>query len=88
MRIPTGARAPTVWRPMPISSPGSPMRLATEAPFNLEATVRVLQRRPSNLIDRWDHARYRRMLRLGDRPVLIEVVNHDTLEAPARDLVR
>jgi hypothetical protein len=48
----------------------------------------VLQRRPSNLIDRWDHARYRRMLRLGDRPVLIEVVNHGTLEAPARDLVR
>lgn len=58
------------------------MRLATEAPFNLEATVRVLQRRPSNLIDSWDHARYRRMVRLGDRPVLIEVVNHGTLEAP------
>lgn len=58
------------------------MRLATESPFNLEPTVRVLQRRPSNLIDRWDHARYRRTLRLGDRPVLIEVVNRGTLDAP------
>jgi hypothetical protein len=58
------------------------MRLGMETPFNLEATVRVLQRRPSNLIDSWDHARYRRTLRLGDRPVLIEVVNHGTLDAP------
>src|SRR5678816_3540319 len=37
-------------------------RLATLAPFHLEATVRVLQRRPGNLVDVWEHDRYLRVL--------------------------
>ncbi|WP_434418064.1 DUF488 domain-containing protein [Nannocystis pusilla] len=36
--------------------------LATRAPFHLEATVRVLQRRPSNRVDVWDEGRYQRVL--------------------------
>jgi 3-methyladenine DNA glycosylase/8-oxoguanine DNA glycosylase len=48
------------------------------APFNLEATVRVLQRRPTNLVDVWDDGRYVRVL---GRSVL-EVTNRGTIEAP------
>jgi DNA-3-methyladenine glycosylase II len=48
------------------------------APFNLEATVRVLQRRPTNLVDVWEDGRYVRVL---GRSVL-EVTNRGTVEAP------
>ncbi|HEY7887941.1 MAG TPA: hypothetical protein VIC29_06905 [Steroidobacteraceae bacterium] len=37
------------------------LRLPMRAPFHLEATVRVLQRRPTNLIDTWDGDNYRRL---------------------------
>ena len=57
-------------------------RLAVAAPFNLEATVRVLQRRPTNLIDVWEHQRYRRTLRIGGRLLLIEVENRGALDSP------
>lgn len=57
-------------------------RLAVRAPFHLEATVRILQRRPANLIDVWEEQRYRRTLRIGGRPRMIEVVNRGTLDAP------
>jgi DNA-3-methyladenine glycosylase II len=57
-------------------------RLPVGAPFHLEATVRVLQRRPTNLIDRWEVQRYRRALRAHGRPLLIEVENSGTIEAP------
>ena len=36
--------------------------LATQAPFHLEATVRVLQRRPANRVDLWEGGRYLRVL--------------------------
>ena len=58
------------------------MRLAAVAPFNLEATVRVLQRRPSNLIDLWEHQRYRRTLRVSGRLLVIEVTNRGTIDSP------
>jgi DNA-3-methyladenine glycosylase II len=48
------------------------------APFNLEATVRVLQRRPTNLVDVWEDGRYVRVI---GRSVL-EVTNRGTVEAP------
>jgi hypothetical protein len=35
----------------------------TKAPLHLEATVRVLQRRPTNLVDVWQHGAYYRALR-------------------------
>lgn len=58
------------------------VRLPVRAPFHLEATVRVLQRRSANLIDRWEGQRYRRAMRVHGRPVLIEVENAATIEAP------
>jgi len=57
-------------------------RLAVAPPFNLEATVRVLQRRPTNLIDVWEHEHYRRTLRVGSRLVLIDVENRGTIDSP------
>lgn len=57
-------------------------RLHVKAPFHLEATVRVLQRRPTNLIDTWDGQRYRRTVRISERLFLIEVSNHGTIDVP------
>jgi len=58
------------------------VRLPVRAPFHLEATVRVLQRRPTNLIDRWEPPRYRRAIRIRARAVLMEVTNLATVDAP------
>src|SRR5581483_11111085 len=57
-------------------------RLRTAAPFHLEATVRVLQRRPENRVDRWEHDRYWRLLEAPDGLVLIEVQNQGTIDKP------
>ena len=57
-------------------------RLVIEAPFHLEATVRVLQRRPANRVDVWVRNRYRRVLTTADGPVLIEVHNRATIADP------
>ena len=57
-------------------------RLATRAPFHLEATVRVLQRRPGNLVDVWEHDRYLRVFQAGDDLVLVEVENRGTIDLP------
>ncbi len=59
-----------------------PHSLATRSPFHLEATVRVLQRRPSNLVDVWDDGRYLRVLPSSSGPVLVEVENRGTLDRP------
>lgn len=58
------------------------MRLGVAAPFHLEATVRVLQRRPANLIDTWEQQRYRRVIRVDGRPLLIEVENRGSIDVP------
>jgi len=57
-------------------------RLVARAPFNLEATVRVLQRRPSNAVDVWDHGRYLRVLALPQGLALLEVEDFGTVDAP------
>jgi 3-methyladenine DNA glycosylase/8-oxoguanine DNA glycosylase len=58
-------------------------RLATRGPFHLEATVRVLQRRPTNLVDVWDHKeRYLRVLATADGLALVEVTNRGTIDEP------
>jgi DNA-3-methyladenine glycosylase II len=57
-------------------------RLDTRAPFHLEATVRVLQRRPGNLVDVWPHDRYVRVFQTGDDLVLVEVENRGTIDDP------
>lgn len=56
--------------------------LATRAPFHLEATVRVLQRRPANAVDRWERGAYERVLTLSRGAVLIEVRSHGTVDNP------
>jgi 3-methyladenine DNA glycosylase/8-oxoguanine DNA glycosylase len=56
--------------------------LAVRAPFHLEATVRVLQRRPSNLVDLWEDDRYLRVLALPEGLVLIEVEGRSSIGEP------
>src|SRR5581483_10040261 len=48
-------------------------RLSTRAPFHLEATVRVLQRRPTNPVDVWEDGRYLRVLPTPQGPAQFEV---------------
>lgn len=57
-------------------------QLSTRAPFHLEATVRVLQRRPGNLVETWKQGRYLRVLRTSDGLVLVEVENRGTIDEP------
>lgn len=56
--------------------------LGSRTPFHLEATVRVLQRRPGNLVDVWEHDRYLRVLQAEDDLVLVEVENRGTIDLP------
>jgi len=64
------------------SEEGAGGRLATGPPFHLEASVRVLQRRPSNRVDVWERGRYLRVLRSEGGPALVEVENRGTIDAP------
>jgi 3-methyladenine DNA glycosylase/8-oxoguanine DNA glycosylase len=56
--------------------------LPTRAPFHLEATVRVLQRRPENRVEVWERGRYLRVLGSADRLALVEVENRGTIDEP------
>jgi DNA-3-methyladenine glycosylase II len=57
--------------------------LATRAPFHLQATVRVLQRRPTNRVDIWEqNGRYLRALATSEGMALVEVTNHGTIDQP------
>jgi DNA-3-methyladenine glycosylase II len=58
------------------------MRLATSGPFHLEASVRILQRRPANPVDVWEFNRYSRVLDTPEGLVLIEVSNRGTVVHP------
>ncbi|HEX5059602.1 MAG TPA: AlkA N-terminal domain-containing protein [Kofleriaceae bacterium] len=58
------------------------LRLATRAPFHLEATVRVLQRRPTNLVERWEQNRYIRVITTRAGLSVVEVENRGTIDAP------
>jgi 3-methyladenine DNA glycosylase/8-oxoguanine DNA glycosylase len=62
------------------SRPAFPLEV--HPPFNLQATVRVLQRRPQNLIDRWIDDHYVRVLRMGTEHVLVATENRGTIDAP------
>jgi DNA-3-methyladenine glycosylase II len=57
-------------------------RLSTQAPFHLEATVRALQRRPTNLVELWDGDRYLRVLGTPKNLTVVEVENRGTIDAP------
>jgi DNA-3-methyladenine glycosylase II len=58
------------------------VKLPVRSPFNLEATVRLLQRRPTNRIDHWEDGRYLRALQTADGLRLAAVSNAGTIDAP------
>lgn len=58
------------------------VRLSVKAPFHLEATVRVLQRRPVNPVDVWCQERYRRVVTTCVGPVLAEVTDCGSVDRP------
>jgi DNA-3-methyladenine glycosylase II len=62
------------------------MKLPVRSPFHLEATVRLLQRRPSNVIDVWDGSGYRRVLPADGKYFVCTVRNVGSIEAPSLKL--
>ncbi len=75
MQIPPSAATP--WPPADAGG-----HLPVAAPFNLEATVRLLQRRTANRVDRWEDGRYLRAFQTVAGPRLVTVVNRGTIDAP------
>jgi DNA-3-methyladenine glycosylase II len=57
--------------------------LPVRAPLHLEATVRALQRRPTNRVDTWEDGRYRRLLVTERGAALVEIENRGTVDAPS-----
>lgn len=53
-----------------------------KGPLHLEATVRVLQRRPVSRVDLWEDGRYLRVLESDGVLRLVEVRNHGSLASP------
>lgn len=51
-------------------------------PYNLQATVRLLQRRPTNRVDRWESDGYRRAVPTAHGPRLLHLANHGTIQHP------
>src|SRR5919202_3893499 len=56
--------------------------LPATPPFHLEATVRLLQRRPTNRVDLWESGQYLRVLPTHDGLRLVTVSNLGTVDAP------
>lgn len=63
---------------------GAAMRLPLEtgAPYHLGATVRILQRRPTNRVDSWADGRYRRALSTAEGIFLVETRNLGSIDEP------
>ena len=57
-------------------------RLPTTGCFNLQATVRLLQRRPTNRVDRWQDGRYLRAFSTAEGIRLVRVTNAGTIAEP------
>jgi 3-methyladenine DNA glycosylase/8-oxoguanine DNA glycosylase len=58
------------------------VRLTTRAPFHLEATVRVLQRRAGNRVEVWRENHYLRVFTTADGLLLVDVENRGTIDDP------
>jgi DNA-3-methyladenine glycosylase II len=56
--------------------------LSTRAPFNFEATIRALQRRPVSRVDLWEGNCYLRVLPTAQGCALVEVRNAGTIDKP------
>ncbi len=63
-------------------SPVAELPLPTRPPFHFEATVRVLQRRPNNPVEVFDHGRYLRVFRTAHGLALAAVQNRGSIDAP------
>jgi DNA-3-methyladenine glycosylase II len=56
--------------------------LPVAGPFNLEVTVRLLQRRPTNRVDHWEGGRYLRAFQTAEGPRLVALLNTGTVDVP------
>jgi DNA-3-methyladenine glycosylase II len=56
--------------------------LPVAGPFNQEGTVRLLQRRPANRIDRWEDGQYLRAFQTAEGPRLVTLMNAGTVDVP------
>jgi DNA-3-methyladenine glycosylase II len=56
--------------------------LPVKGAFHLEGTVRLLQRRAANPVERWEDGRHLRVLRSGERLALVAVENRGTVDQP------
>jgi DNA-3-methyladenine glycosylase II len=56
--------------------------LTPRAPFRLDLTVWALRRRPHNAVDIWDGHTYRRVLFQQGQPLMVEVVQQGSSDAP------
>lgn len=52
------------------------------APFSLNFSAWAIQRRPNNLVDRWDGVTYGRVIMVADRPVRVDVIAAGTTAHP------
>lgn len=57
-------------------------RLIVGPPFHLEATVRILQRRPANRVDVWENGSYIRLLGLPQGLTLVRVFDGGRVDRP------
>jgi DNA-3-methyladenine glycosylase II len=61
--------------------------LRPEPPFRLDLTVWALRRRAQNVVDQWEHQRYRRVLVVDGTPLELSVAQSAPAEAPQLDVV-
>lgn len=63
-------------------TPAHTITLPVADEFNLEATVRLLQRRPTNRVDRWGEGAYVRAFTTPEGPRHVRVTNAGTVATP------
>ena len=63
--------------------PNRSIGLPTAAPFHLEATVRLLQRRPTNRVDRWEAGSYLRAVPTANGLRLLRITNSGAIATPS-----
>lgn len=64
-------------------TPGQTIPLPAQDDFSLETTVRLLQRRTANRVDRWHEGAYVRVFVTPDGPRRVRVTNAETIAEPA-----
>lgn len=59
------------------------VQVASRAPFSFDLALAYLHRRAGELVDRAEQGRYRRLLLIDERPLLVQAQNAGTTSAPA-----